>query len=167
MYLPPQLRNKEWRRFFAGCALGVITGYIFFMFINDQLHEHLEEENIELSTELNELETKYDNLMNAEKEADEQRSEALTIQEISPSFTNTKALQIDKLTQHELSFMVRKQLESINGESIEEIADHSELILSAIEGKPFVIEGFTYKLEVTQLIIANRVDLKLKISIEN
>ncbi|WP_173915852.1 sporulation membrane protein YtrI [Halobacillus sp. Marseille-Q1614] len=167
MYLPPQLRTKEWRRFFAGCALGMITGYILFVFINDQLHEHLEEENIQLSTELNELETKYDHLLNAEKEEDEQRNEALTIQEISPSFTNTKALQIDKLTQHELSFMVRKQLESITGESIEEIADHSELILSAIEGKPFVIEDFTYKLEVVQLIISNRVDLKLKISIES
>ncbi|MFC7061541.1 sporulation membrane protein YtrI [Halobacillus seohaensis] len=167
MYIPPQLRKKEWRRFYAGCILGVITGYVLFVFINDQFHERLQEENIQLSTQLNELEAKYDGLLNAEKEDDDEESQALTIQEIVPSFSNAKELHIDKLTQHQLSSMVKDQLQTITGENIEEIASQSDLIIKIIENKSFIVEDFNYKLTIERLIISNQVILLLSISIEN
>ncbi|MFG6148282.1 sporulation membrane protein YtrI [Halobacillus sp. B23F22_1] len=167
MYIPPQLRKREWRRFYAGCVFGAIAGYVLFVFINDQLHEHLEEENIQLASKLNELEAKYESLLNEEKEADEEKNEILTIQEIVPSYTNAKALHIDKLTQHQLSSMVKDQLQSLSGEDIENISDQSDLIIATIENKQFVVEDFTYSLKVERLIISNQLQLQLSITIEN
>ncbi|WP_101844637.1 sporulation membrane protein YtrI [Halobacillus sp. Marseille-P3879] len=167
MYIPPQIRSREWRRFYAGCIFGAITGYILFVFINDQLHEHLEEENIQLSTELNEIEAKYESLVNEEKEADEEKNQALTIQEIVPSYSNAKELQVDKLTQHQLSSMVKDQLQSLTGENIEDISDQSELIIATIENKQFIVEDFTYTLTIERLIIANQLQLHLSITLEN
>ncbi|MCP3025449.1 sporulation membrane protein YtrI [Halobacillus sp. A5] len=167
MYIPPQLRRREWRRFYAGCVFGAIAGYILFVFINDQLHEHLEEENIELSSELNEIEAKYESLVNEEKEADEEKSQAITVQEVIPNYTNAKELQVDKLTQHQLSSMVKDQLQSLTGENIEDISDQSELIIATIENKQFIVDNFTYTLTIDRLIIANQLELYLSITLEN
>ncbi|MCP3030563.1 hypothetical protein LF817_04345 [Halobacillus sp. A1] len=167
MYIPPQLRRREWRRFYAGFILGAIAGYVLFVFMNDQLHEHFEEENIQLSSDLSALEAKYEGLLDSEKEADKEKKQVLTIQEVQPNFSNAKELQIDKLTQHQLSSMVKDQLQSITGENIEDIAQQSDLIISTVENKSFEVEDFKYKLTVERLIITTQVTLLLSISLDS
>ncbi|UOR11938.1 sporulation membrane protein YtrI [Halobacillus amylolyticus] len=166
MYIPPQLRNKEWRRFFAGMFFGMICGYLIFIFINGELQEQITEENIKLSNKLNEIEGKYEGLLNAEKEEEEERTEGLTVQEVIVEFLNTKELEVDKLTQHQLSSMVKDQLTSVTGDNIDEAAEQTELMISAIENKAFVVDDFTYQLTVKQLIIANKLRVRLSISVE-
>lgn len=167
MYIPPQVRSSEWRRFFAGMVFGIIFGYILFVFINGQLQEQLVEENIELSTDLKEAEAKYENLLNAEEEEEKEHKEGLTVQEISVEFQNAKDLEVDKLTQHQLSSMVKEQLTSVTGGKIEEVARQREIIISAIENKRFKVDDFIYHLTVEQLVISNELLVSLSISIDH
>ncbi|MFD2926215.1 sporulation membrane protein YtrI [Halobacillus naozhouensis] len=166
MYIPPQVRSTEWRRFFAGMVFGIIFGYVLFVFINGQLQEQLLEENIELSTDLKDTEAKYEKLLNAEEEEEEERTKGLTVQEIVVEFQNAKELEVDKLTQHQLSSMVKEQLTSLTGEKIEDAAKQRELIVSAIENKRFKVDDFIYLLTVEQLVIANELIVDISISID-
>ncbi|WP_163526579.1 sporulation membrane protein YtrI [Halobacillus ihumii] len=167
MYIPPQVRSTEWRRFYAGMVFGIIIGYLLFVFINGQLQEQLVEENIELSTKLKDAEAKYENLLNAEEEEEEEHKEGLTVQEITVEFQNAKDLEVDKLTQHQLSSMVKDQLTSVTGSKIEEISRQREIIISAIENKQFKVDDFIYHLTVEQLVIANELLISLSIEIDH
>ncbi|UOQ46161.1 hypothetical protein MUN89_09720 [Halobacillus salinarum] len=165
MYIPPFIRKKEARRFFAGVMLGTILGYLFFIFIHGQLHEKYAEENIKLNADLVELESKYEGLLNNEKEENEQSKDS-TVEEISVHYSNAKRLQVDLLTQHQLTTLIKQQLESIPGKEIHVVASQTDLIVAAIENKRFVVEDFTYQLTVQKLIVGHTVSLQLMITIE-
>ncbi len=167
MYIPPQLRSKEWHRFFAGIILGLIAGYLLFIFIHGKLHESYTQENIELNSELIELEAKYEGLLSNEGEPEDKDNNLLKVEEITVHYTNAKKLQVDLLTQHQLSSLVKQQLDSIPGKEIKDAASQTDLIIAAIENKKFVVEDFTYQLIVRQLIVGPTLKLKLDIGLEN
>lgn len=163
IYIPPAYRKKEWMRLFSGIIIGTILGYLFFLFIHGQLQEKYAEEHIELTTEMNQLEAKYEGLLKENREGQEYKP--LRVLDINIQYTNAKKLEVDLLTQHQLTNLIKEQLTSITGKDLRIIAEQDELIISTIENKNYVIDDFSYGIKVTKLIVSEIVRLELKIEL--
>ncbi|SFG09182.1 hypothetical protein SAMN05216353_12249 [Halobacillus alkaliphilus] len=163
MHIPPLYRKKEWRRFFAGMVFGAVIGYLFFLFIYGQLQEKYTEEHIELNSKLSEMEAKYEGMLNNQKE--ETENHPLTVVDISVSYTNAKKLEIDLLTQHQLTTLVKEQLTSVPGKDLTVVADQVDLMISTIENKNYVVDDFTYELKVAKLIASEVIQIHLEIKL--
>ncbi|MBN8236928.1 hypothetical protein JF544_16840 [Halobacillus kuroshimensis] len=163
MHFPPYHKSREWRRFFAGVLLGTLAGWLFFLYTHGQLQQKYTEEHIGLTTELHELEVKYEGLLNNKNQDSE--SAPLTVGEMDVSYTNAKKLEVDLLTQHQLTTMVKDQLSSLPGKPVKVVADQADLILTALENKNYVVDDFTYQLKVNQLIISEVITLRLEIKL--
>ncbi|WP_206760643.1 sporulation membrane protein YtrI [Halobacillus yeomjeoni] len=163
IYIPQDFRKKEWKRFFAGLLLGTIAGYMFFLFIHGQLQEKYAEDHIALTSELNQLEAKYQGLLNQKNQ--EKGVKSIRVLEISLAFDNAKKLEVDLLTQHQLSSLVKDQLKSVTGKDLRIVADQVDLMITAIESKNYVVDDFTYQLKVKKLIVSEIIHFNLEIKI--
>ncbi|MYL38979.1 sporulation membrane protein YtrI [Halobacillus litoralis] len=163
MHFPPYHRSREWRRFFAGVLLGTIAGWLFFLYTHGQLQQKYTEEHIALTTELHELEVKYEGLLNNKNK--DMDTAPLTVSEMDVSYTNAKKLEVDLLTQHQLTSMAKDQLSSLPGKRVQVVAEQTDLILTSLESKNYVVDDFTYQLKVNQLIISEIITLRLEIKL--
>ncbi|MBA2173344.1 hypothetical protein H0266_00365 [Halobacillus locisalis] len=163
MHIPPLYKKKEWKRFFAGLSLGAIIGYMFFLFIYGQQQENITKEHIQLTAEFNELEDKYEHLLNNPKKGKE--AEPTKVNEVVVNYANAKKLEVDLLTQHQLTSLVKELLASIHGQDLNTISTQVDLIISTVESKDYVIDQMTYQLEVRKLIVAKEVTLDLEIKL--
>nr|WP_226583692.1 sporulation membrane protein YtrI [Halobacillus litoralis] len=141
--------------------MGTILGYAFFIYIHGELQQKYTEEHIEMTAKVNELEAKYEGLLNNQKQGSNESS--LKVKEIAVSYTNAKKLEVDLLTQHQLTTLVKNQLTSITGKDLQTIAEQVDLIISTIENKNYVVDDFTYELKITRLIVSEIVTLHLEI----
>ncbi|TGB04069.1 sporulation membrane protein YtrI [Halobacillus salinus] len=162
MHIPPLYKNKEWRRFLAGIALGAIVGYSFFILIHGQQQETIIQEHIQLSAQLHEAEKKYENLLN---NPPEEEDKPLKVRELQVRYTNAKKLEVDLLTQHQLTSLVKELLSSVHGQNLETVADQVDLMISTIESKDYVIDQLTYQLQVKKLIVTEQVSFDLEIKL--
>lgn len=164
MHFPPYHKKKEWRRLFAGIVLGTILGYAFFLYTHGQLQEKYTEEHIEMTTKLTEWETKYEALLKNQEQGE--GLQPLAVKDINISYTNAKKLEIDLLTQHQLTTLVKDQLTSIPGKDISIVAEQVDLITSAVENKNYMVDDFTYELKITRLIISEVITMHIEIKYE-
>ncbi|ARI76811.1 sporulation membrane protein YtrI [Halobacillus mangrovi] len=163
MHIPPYYQRSEWKRFFAGLAFGAIIGYLFFLFIHGQLQEQYTKEHIELSSKLNEVEDKYEALLKNQQNGSD--TKPLSVTDIKVAYTNAKKLEVDLLTQHQLTSMVKDQLSSIPGKDLVTVASQSDLIVTTIENKNYVVDDLSYELKVSKLIISEVIQFELEIKI--
>ncbi|SFJ12266.1 hypothetical protein SAMN04487936_10167 [Halobacillus dabanensis] len=163
MHFPAYHKNKEWRRLFAGIILGAILGYAFFLFIHGQLQQKYTEEHIEMTAKINEWESKYEALLNNQEQGTGEKP--LSIKDIEIAYTNAKKLEIDLLTQHQLTTLVKDQVKSIPGKEIDVVKDQVDLIISAIENKNYVVDDFTYELKITRMIVSEVITMHLEIKL--
>ncbi|MCA0969825.1 hypothetical protein LCM20_04430 [Halobacillus litoralis] len=155
-------KRKEWRRFLAGIALGAMLGYTFFLIIHGQQQENMTQEHIRLSAELNEVEKKYEHLLDNPPKGEEK---PLKVRDVVISYTNAKKLEVDLLTQHELTSLVKDLLSSINGQNVQAVADQIDLVISTVENKDYVVDQLTYQLTVKRLIVTEEVIMNLEIKL--
>ncbi|CDQ18290.1 hypothetical protein SAMN05192559_10943 [Halobacillus karajensis] len=163
MHFPAYHKSKEWRRLFAGLVLGAVIGYAFFVYVHGQLQQKYTEEHIEMTAKISEWETKYEALLKNQEQGSNEKP--MSIKDISITFTNAKKLEVDLLTQHQLTTLVKDQLVSITGKDITTVADQVDLIVSAIENKNYVVDDFTYELKITRLIVSETLSFHLEIKL--
>ncbi|MGP4062571.1 sporulation membrane protein YtrI [Halobacillus sp. H74] len=163
MHFPHYHKKKEWRRLFAGIVLGAVIGYAVFIYIHGELQEKYTEEHIEMTAKMSELEAKYEGLLNNQEQGTDQKP--LTVTDLAVSYTNAKKLEVDLLTQHQLTTLVKDQLSTIPGKDITVIADQVDLMISTVENKNYVVDDFTYELKVTRLIVSEVITLNLEIKL--
>ncbi|KHE72403.1 sporulation membrane protein YtrI [Halobacillus sp. BBL2006] len=163
MHIPPYYQRPEWKRFFAGVVLGTILGYLFFLFIHGQFQEQYTKEHIELTSKLNEVEDKYEALLKNQNNRNE--TKPLSVVDISVAYTNAKRLEVDLLTQHQLTSMVKEQLTSIPGKDLTTVASQVDLMVSTIENKNYVVDDLSYELKVSKLIVSEVIQFQLEIKI--
>lgn len=162
MHIPPLYKNKEWRRFLAGIAIGAMIGYTFFIIIYGQQQENMTQEHIRLSAELHETEKKYEHLLNNPPEGEEK---PIKVRELHVRYTNAKKLEVDLLTQHQLTSLVKELLASVNGQNVEAVGEQVNLMISTIESKDYMIDQLTYQLKVKRLVVTKDVTFDLEIKL--
>lgn len=125
------------------------------------MYEELLAENLELSSQVNDLKEQNAALLQDKEDLSEKSEEPLTINSISVTIVDGERLKLDRLIEHQLEEMVKEQISHIIGQEISIIDKSDQLLQSTIENKGFTIDDFTYYFEVKKLTIS--MDLKIEI----
>ncbi|MBB5172732.1 sporulation membrane protein YtrI [Texcoconibacillus texcoconensis] len=163
MRIPPFYNDSTWQRFFAGIVVGMIIGWLFFLYNFGNVHEKLVLEiNKQKSTIENQEET-IDILQRDQEEINEEAKKNLTVQDIKITVVNEEDIKLSELTLHELKANVEHELEIVRNKNIETVANTKELLLKAVENKTFVVNENRYKLNIEQLFLFTTLEIFVRI----
>lgn len=162
MHIPPYYKKKSWQRFFIGAFIGAVIAYCIFIFMYGSMYERLFEHNLDLQSELTELEKQNEALLQDKKDLNEKSKAPVTVDGIEIHITNEKQLRLDRLIIHQLEEMMKQEIDHIIGQDISVVAESDRLLLSTIENKAFSIDDFTYSFEISKLTISKTVKITAK-----
>jgi len=167
MHIPPYFKRPAWQRFFAGAVVGAICAYFVFLFIFGELQQEWIENNLNLRTELQDLNQSYETLVKNHEALDKESKEGFTLQEVEIEFTNLKELKLenDRIMVQLLKDSISEETNHILGKPIDEVNTTLDLLISSIENKTLEVDDFKYKGTVKKLVVAN--NLHLSIELEN
>ncbi|SDZ54678.1 hypothetical protein SAMN05421736_116115 [Evansella caseinilytica] len=163
MRIPPLYQDKSWQRFFAGFIIGMLIGWLFFLYHFGMVHEKLIMEIKEQQTTITNQEDRIENLTKEQDQKNEEMKKSLTVQEITITFTNEKEVKLSELTLQELRGSIEGELELIRNKNIETVASSKELLLKSVENKVFIIGDKKYRLIIEQLILFTELEMYLRI----
>lgn len=167
MHIPPYYKKRTWQHFLIGVLFGSIISYFVFILMHGTMYEQLVEDKLELQSELSELQSQNEALLQDNKDLDEKSKSAHTVDSINLHFINAKELKLDRLIIHQFEVMIKEEINHIIGQEIQTVSESDELLISTIENKAFSIDDFTYYFEVTKLSISQQVKITLKAKISN
>jgi len=125
-----------------------------------KMYENVITENIQLHSNLMEIEKRNEALLADKENLEEERS--LTIQSVDIQFSNEEDLRIDRLISHQLEDLIKSEVNQVIGREIDSVAENDDLLIRLIENKTFTIDDFSYQFEVEKLSITERIRLTLR-----
>ncbi|RYL94598.1 sporulation membrane protein YtrI [Sporolactobacillus sp. Y61] len=149
------------RKFIAGCIIGMLAGFAAFLFFYGETQEKQINKIRELQAGIHLLEEQKKALIDAEERKNTELEKKLTVQEIRISISGRKP---DKATRTELEHQVAEELHSLINQSIASVADNRELIVKAIEKKPFTFADIVYHFHVRHIVIYSSLSIEIDIS---
>ncbi|GEL76860.1 sporulation membrane protein YtrI [Tenuibacillus multivorans] len=166
MHIPPYYKRPSWQAFFIGILVGVVIGYLFFLYVYGEHTERWIEENLTLRQEIKELEQDVELLRQDKDDINMERERRLTIQDVEVEFTNIEDLNLDRFTVIRLTDLVEDEVGTVAGRNIESVSDQRELLIRTIENKTFRVNDIQYQVKVDQLIIGPTLTVTLEISLQ-
>ncbi|WP_339228377.1 sporulation membrane protein YtrI [Oceanobacillus sp. FSL K6-2867] len=161
MHIPPYHKKPSWQLFFTGAFVGGIIAYFILIYMYGTMYEELLGENLELTSQVNDLTEQNQALLKDKEDLSEKSDEPLTVKSITVTIVEGERLKLDRLIEHQLEEMVKEQISHIIGQEIEIINKSDRLLQSTIENKEFTVDDFTYYFEVKKLTITS--DLKIDV----
>ncbi|WP_209122084.1 sporulation membrane protein YtrI [Alkalihalobacillus sp. BA299] len=165
MRVPPYYKRPGWQRFFAGIMMGIIIGWVFFVYEFGTINERLVSEIKKQQITINSLKDNLETLRSDQKKMNEENEKKLTIQDIEMYFTNERKLKLNELTLYELKQTALKELNDLKGKDIATIAATKHLMIKTIENKVFQIGETRYKLNTKQIYLYTTLELYMEIEI--
>ncbi|MGJ9382395.1 sporulation membrane protein YtrI [Salipaludibacillus sp. CF4.18] len=163
MRIPPFHREISWQRFFAGFFLGLIFGWLFFLFHFGTVHEKLILQIGNQSTEIEKNEKTIEILREDQDEQNRDNEQLLTVQDIHINFINQEQVKLSELTLHELRGSLESELEEVRSRNIETVFASHDFIIKSVENKTFIVNDKRYKLKVRQLLLYTTVEIHVEI----
>ncbi|MBM7096456.1 MULTISPECIES: sporulation membrane protein YtrI [Alteribacter] len=163
MRVPPFYHDKSWQRFFAGVILGMLIGWLFFLYNFGYVHEHL---RMEIGKQRSLIESHEKTIEILRKDSDEQNKQLqqmLTVQEIKINFLNESEVNLSELTLFELKGAVESELELVRNKSLENVHLSKEVLKKAIENKRYGINEKYYQLKIENTTIYSVLELDISI----
>jgi hypothetical protein len=154
MHIPPYYKRRGFQYFFVGILVGIILSYLFFLYIEGQLTERWIEQNVSLRKDVVNLQNQINELLKDRENLSKEKEKKLTVQDINVTISNAEQLKLDKFFIYELTSQIKNELIELIGNSVDSLAENRTLIRSTIENKVIKIDKFTYRSDLTELIIA-------------
>src|SRR5690625_7505190 len=148
MHIPPYYKKKSWQRFLVGAFIGAVIAYFITIFMYGSMYERLVEHNLDLQSQITELEKQNEVLLQDKKDLNEKSKAEITVDGIEIKIKNEKQLRLDRLITHQLEEMIKQEIDHIIGQDISVVAERNQLILSTSENKAFTVDEFTYYFEI-------------------
>lgn len=161
MHVPPYYRKRSWQVFIVGVVVGTIIAYLIFVLMYGKLYGDLLIERTELETELKDLQRQNETLLLDKEQL--QREQRLTVQTIDIHFVNGKQFRFDRLTIHQLSSLIKDELEDIIGKDVTTVAESSTLMINLIEKNTFEIDDISYTFTIEKMVIAENMEINLQV----
>ena len=137
--------------------------YGIFAYMYGKMYEDLLSENIQLRTQITELERQNEALLQDKEDLEEKSS--TIVQEVNIEFSNSKELRLDRLIIHELEDLIKNEIDYIIGKEVKSLSENDELLITVIENKIFTIDDLSYQFEVKKLFISEKVTFFLHIKL--
>ncbi|MBU8905167.1 sporulation membrane protein YtrI [Desertibacillus haloalkaliphilus] len=167
MRIPPYYQHPGWQRFLAGVVIGMLIGWLFFLYHFGHVHEKLvieiRKQQMTIENQKKDIET----LRSDQRRLNEENQKKLTIQDIEIEFTNERKLRLNELTLYELRQKAIDELNFLKNKDIETVAETKDLMIRTIENKVFEIEDSRYQLNVEELYLFTTLEMHMKIELVN
>ncbi|WP_054703920.1 sporulation membrane protein YtrI [Bacillus sp. JCM 19041] len=163
MYIPNYKKHRGWLRFFSGILIGALIGWSFFLAEYGQKHDRLYGEIGKKNIIIQDLQDKNAQFINDLSLQNEENAKNLLVQTVSVTILNTEQYHLSRLNVYELRQQVLKELQHLQGTSIETIASLMEVMESAVENKTYKVNDNAYTLEIkrTYALPDFRVDVEI------
>ena len=158
MRIPAYYRHPAWQRFFAGCAVGIIIGFSFFIVLHGLAQERQIDKILEQQTIIDELKEDNKTLLEDQEEKNRELAKQLTIQEVNINIDKGK-FSLNHIVELELKQAISSQLNILINKNIDSVAENQELIFQAINGHSYTVEDKTYLFRIKTLVIYSTVDM--------
>ncbi|MGP4064834.1 sporulation membrane protein YtrI [Oceanobacillus sp. M65] len=158
MHIPPYHKKKTWQRFFAGALVGGIIAYIIFIFMYGTMYENQLKENLELTSQVNDLKNQNEALL---KDTENLKT-PVTVSVIDITIENAEEISLDSLVVPKLEELVKDEISHITGQSVSIVDEIDQLLISAIENKEYTIDDLRYQFTVRKLTISETVKVFLE-----
>lgn len=153
MHIPPYHKKPTWRHFFAGVFFGSIIGYLVVIYMYGTMYQDLLQENIALTSDVNELRTQNNALLQDREDQDEELNQPLTVSSIEITIEEPERLRMDLLIQDQLKSVIREEIDHLIGQDIATLDNADQLLYSTIENKGFELDDVTYYFTVQKIAI--------------
>lgn len=151
MHVPPYHKKTGWQFILSGAFFGSILAYIVFIYMYGTMYEDILKENLELSNEVSELKQTNQALLKDKEDLSEQSKRPLTISTITIQIEDPESVKIDLLMQDQLQGLIHEEIHHVLGEEVQLISQSSQLLISTIENKAFLLDGMNYRFTVRQI----------------
>lgn len=158
MHIPPYHKKTTWQRFFAGALVGGIIAYIIFIFMYGTMYEDQLKENLELTSQVNDLKNQNEALL---KDTENLKA-PVTVSVIDITIENAEEISLDSLVVPKLEELVKDEISHITGQSVSIVDEIDQLLISAIENKEYTIDDLRYQFTVRKLTISETVKVFLE-----
>ncbi|MFD1171310.1 sporulation membrane protein YtrI [Oceanobacillus picturae] len=158
MHIPPYHKKKTWQRFFAGSLVGGIIAYIIFIFMYGTMYENQLKENLELTSQVNDLKNQNKALL---KDTENLKT-PVTVSVIDITIENAEEISLDSLVVPKLEELVKEEISHITGQSVSIVEEIDQLLISAIVNKEYTIDDIRYQFTVRMLVISETVKVFLE-----
>ncbi|MBU9712932.1 sporulation membrane protein YtrI [Evansella tamaricis] len=164
MRIPPLYNDKSWQRFFAGIILGMLIGWLFFLYHFGMVHEKLILELNDKKSMIEKHERTIDILRQDQDEQSQENQDKLKVQEIKVEFLNEEEVNLSEMTIHDLRGAIETELEQIRNRQIEAVAASRDLLEKAVENKIYRVGGDKqYQLKIEKFILHTTLELFVRI----
>lgn len=164
MRIPPLYHDKSWQRLFAGFFIGLLFGWMFFLYHFGTVHEKLVLEIGDQQTEIEKHKKTIEILREDQDEQNEENQKMLTVQDIRIRFINEEDVKLSELALHDLRAAVESELEEVRNKNIETVANSRDFIYKTVENKVFYTNNDNrYQLKVEQLFLYTTLEMRVMI----
>jgi len=162
MHIPPYHRKRSWQIFAIGLFAGSIIAYIVFVFMYGKLYGDALTNYLELEAEMKDLQRQNETLLHDKEQL--QLETQFTIQSIDIHIVNSKQFRFDRLTIHQLTSLIKDELEDIIGKDVKSVAENTDLIANLIEKSSFTIDDLSYSFTIKKIVITETIELDLHVN---
>ncbi len=160
MHIPPFYKKRSYQILLVGIFIGTIIAYLLLVYMHGKMYEKLLFERIQLQTQLAEIESQNEALLE-DKEEMEEKSTAI-VNSIQIEFLNGKELKFDRLITLQLEDLIKRELTDVIGKSVQSVSESDDLLVTVIENKSFTIEDQSFQFEVKKISISEQIKLSLE-----
>lgn len=166
MRIPSHYQNPGWQRFFAGAAMGAIVSWLVFLFLFGVLQEGQVKLIKEQQDKLNDLNHRYNILIEDHEKLNEQTKNKLKIQDFKVEIINYEKFMLDSLSKHNLIDAVVKDLNHLIAKDTKSVSENKELLQKAIENKVYELDEKKYRLRIYSVYFDTTLELSLKMELK-
>jgi hypothetical protein len=163
MRIPPYYKRPGWQRFFAGIIIGVLIGWVFFLYQYGLIYEGLMVKLSEQEVTIENQTKTIEELRSQQREDNEENIRKLTVQKIEIHFTNTQKLRLNQLTLFELQQQALEELSFLDQKNIASVSDTEGLMIRTLENKLFEAGDHRLQLEVERVHLYTTLKIYAKI----
>lgn len=159
MHVPPYHVKNKWKYILLGMFIGSILSYLILAWMHGQMYEKLLMEKVQLETDLAELDTKHEALL--EDRATLEEIKQPTLQTLEVTWLNEQDFKMDRLIQHQLEKILKDELAEFIGTKLTTIAESEAFLIKLIENNTYTIDDISYEIEVRKLFLTETMHLHL------
>lgn len=165
MRIPPYFYSRNFQRFFSGIIIGAIISWLIFLYI----FGHMQEDQVKLihkqEERIADLVKEKDIWQEDFKKLNEKNKELLTVQSISLKITNASKYKIDAFSVFDTQEKIKKDISNVLAKDLTIVYNSRELLEKTIENKPVKLNGRTYQLTVTNMVIYTTLHIEVELSL--
>lgn len=166
MRIPSYYRFREWRRLFAGMAIGAIISWLIFLYIYGEWQEEYSMKIKLQEEDIRELKKEQEIWKEDFERINKENQEKLTIQQINVKITNFEKYKLDTFSVHEIEEAVKEDVRNLLAKDIETAFKSRDLIRKAIENRVVKVHDKRYRLQIKEIAYYTTLSIQLNIKFD-